>query len=330
MLRFEVGTEDLLNTRFAISPMFELSSLLMVLTGLTRRTLPDAARWTRPLRPGFARLRRETELDLVLALHSPHHGPDFVAPPPRGLAQTVDDDLAAIRGAAPEQVRRDIVECLRHSRPRDPAVLAALRSDDVADRVADALQAAWEELIAPLWPQVRAICERDVAHRAWQLGRVGWAAALRDLHPRVRWRDGGIEMLRVVADARYDLGGRGLVLMPSVFLWPGLAVHTERSEWSIVYPARGVAALWEPGPRRTPGALGDLLGRSRAHLLAALDDPASTSQLAASLDLAVGAVGDHLAVLLRSGLLVRERAGRSVLYRRTPLGDALAGGAEPA
>jgi DNA-binding transcriptional ArsR family regulator len=49
-----------------------------------------------------------------------------------------------------------------------------------------------------------------------------------------------------------------------------------------------------------------------------LDSAASTTQLARALGMATGAVGDHLGVLLRAGLLERARSGRSVLYRRTP------------
>jgi DNA-binding transcriptional ArsR family regulator len=161
-------------------------------------------------------------------------------------------------------------------------------------------------------------------HRAGLLGRGGWLAALDGLHARVRWRDQGIDVLRSAGDRTIDLKGDGLLFVPSVFVWPGVAVHHE-DPWpkALVYPARGVAALWETAIP-DPGALADLLGRTRAQLLNALDTPASTTQLARSLGLAVGAVGDHLTVLRKAGLLDRIRAGRSVLYHRTPIGDALA------
>jgi len=68
-----------------------------------------------------------------------------------------------------------------------------------------------------------------------------------------------------------------------------------------------------------------LLGRSRALLLDTLAQPASTSQLARAFGMATGAVGDHLAVLHRARLVERVRSGRSVLYRRSALGDALVG-----
>ena len=40
----------------------------------------------------------------------------------------------------------------------------------------------------------------------------------------------------------------------------------------------------------------------------------------------LGAVGDHLRVLRAAGLVARARAGRSVIYRRTPVGDAVVAG----
>jgi DNA-binding transcriptional ArsR family regulator len=322
MLRFEVGAEDLLHSRFALSPLGELDFLLRRLSGLSRHRLP--AGWSARLTPAYRRLRRETALDAVLALQSRGYGPEFTAPPPRTLAQSAEDDLAAVRATTLAQARREIALCLDRREVTDPRVLAILGGEDVVGQVADALALAWRELLAADWLQLRAICERDVVHRAAQLGRAGWAAALDDLHPRLRWRDGAIEFLGTPGNQSVTLGGQGLLLIPSVFVWPGVGAHHE-DPWprTVIYPAQGIAALWQTSPSADPGALADLVGSTRARLLISLDKPASTTHLARSLGLAAGAVGDHLAILRHAGLLDKARSGRSVLYRRTPLGDAL-------
>lgn len=324
MLRFEATTDDLLRSRFAISPLFELDALLRSLMNLRGQgRLP--AEWSRRLMPVFRRLRQDTDLDAVLALMRPNIGADFTAPPPQSLAQSIADDLARMRETPLGQARREIDACRESAPPVTAQVEKVLRSTHVVSLLADALEVAWDELLAPDWPMLLAICERDVIHRAAELGGRGWVGALDNLHERVSWRDGGIEIAISGPDASIDLGGRGLILVPSVFVWPGVAVQWDES-WSktLIYPARGVSALWEDGAAVSSGALAELLGRTRALLLDALDAPASTSQLARSHGLAVGAVGDHLAVLRRAGLLQKARAGRSVLYRRTPLGDAVA------
>lgn len=46
----------------------------------------------------------------------------------------------------------------------------------------------------------------------------------------------------------------------------------------------------------------------------------------ARLNLGLGTVGDHLAVLRRADLITGLRVGRSVHYRRTTLGEVLADG----
>ncbi|WP_034090083.1 helix-turn-helix domain-containing protein [Streptacidiphilus albus] len=331
MIRFEASAEDLLRSRFALSPAFELASLLNRLA--LGRPLPGP--WAARLRPRFERLRRDPALGAALALHTGRYGADFVTIPPRGLAQTWADDLAAIRAAPPEQARVEIAHVMSLRPVTDPAVLAVLTGPDPVALIAEALDLAWRELLAQDWPRLRALCERDVVHRVGVIGERGWAAAIGDLHPGVRWHEGGIEVKRAAQRGRSGpsetvrLNGEGLLLIPSVLVRPGTAYHWE-APWpkTLIYPARGTAALWEepdPAPD-SPAALGGLLGRSRARILLALEVPASTSQLARELGLAPGAVGDHLAVLLAGGLLARARSGRSVLYRRTPLGDALSGG----
>jgi DNA-binding transcriptional ArsR family regulator len=323
MLRFEVEAEDLLHSRFALSPLFELANLVRLLAGFDRRHLPSA--WRARLDAPFRRLREDAAFEALIALHAERWGPGFIAPPPTSLAQTVADDLAVVRATAPTQVRKEIRTALRLRPTSDPAVLAVLNSRGVLDQLAGALDRAWHDLLAADWPRLRALCERDVLYRASELGRAGWSAAFAGL-PHVQWRSGGIQLTGISGSvAPIRLGGAGLLLIPTVFIWPGAAAHYEQP-WppSIIYPARGVGALWEPPAAAPTGALGELLGRSRAALLDALDQAASTTQLARALGLATGAVGDHLAVLRRAGLVNRARAGRSVLYRRTPLGDALA------
>lgn len=324
-MRFEVGRDDLLNSRFALSPVVELENLLRKLAGRGRGRLP--AEWAARLAPGFRRLRRETAIDAVLALQADRYGAAFVVQPPSSMAQTIEQDLAALRATPLDQARHEIAECLARKPSDDERALAVLADRDVAAILADAMAQAWHELLAPDWPALRAVLERDVLHRADLLSRGGWGAALAGLNKRVTWHDGVIELSRIDAGT-HTLGGGGLLFVPSVFVWPSIGVY-HLAPWpeALIYPARGIAALWEPGSSAPPDALASLLGRSRARLLVALSEPASTTQLAKTLGLAPGAVGDHLAVLRNAGLTSRARSGRSVLYRRTPLGDALAGGA---
>ncbi|MCT2582554.1 ArsR/SmtB family transcription factor [Actinophytocola gossypii] len=322
MLRLTVHRDDLLNSRFAVSPLFELDNLLRKLDGHTPSRLPPE--WLARLRPVYRELRRTTALPAVQALHGPGWGAGFVSPPPAGLAQTIDDDLAEVRATPLALARSEIARCLRGLPAQPRAVMDVLESPSVVSVVADTLETAWHELVGADWPALRAVCERDVVYRAGLLSRSGWAGALVGLHERVSWHDGEIRV-RDMVEQEVDLGGRGMLLVPSVFVWPKLGVYTD-APWphGLAYPARGTAALLEPESSPAPEALGELLGRSRARLLASLSEPASTTQLATTLRLAPGAVGDHLAVLHRSGLVTKARAGRSVLYRRTPLGDALA------
>src|SRR5215468_5836785 len=160
MLRFEAGADDLLRSRFAISPLFELDNLLRKLSGLSRSPLPRT--WSARLAPVYRRLLATTDLDVVLALYSRTRGPAFAAPPPQSLAQSIDDDLASVRAKALPDARREIARCLNLRPATDKQIVAVLRSDDVVDRIARTLEIAWHELLAADWPQLNSLCERDV------------------------------------------------------------------------------------------------------------------------------------------------------------------------
>ena len=281
--------------------------------------------WLVRARDRYRALARETDIGVILALNPPGWGADFLSPVPASLHTTIGDLLDQVRSTPAVQAHREVAEALRRQPRVDPRVERILTGDRVAGYAADVLAAAWQALLEPEWRTLRAILERDVVYRAGQLASKGWAAALTDLHANLSWHRGRIELSRWGGDEDAELGGRGLLFVPSVFVWPRLALTLD-PPWppALIYPARGVSALWEQPGRTGPGtALDRLLGRSRAAILLALEDPASTTHLAAALGQSLGGIGDHLAILREAGLITKARSGRSVLYRRTPVGDAL-------
>ena len=125
----------------------------------------------------------------------------------------------------------------------------------------------------------------------------------------MRWVDGVLEVEKR-ASQDVDLTERGLLFMPSVFVWPRVVIVTA-APWqpTIIYPARGAGALWEPAGAASNGALGALLGHNRATLLLALDRPRSTTDLAALAGITPGGVSQHLGCCAPPGWSPRTASG---------------------
>jgi DNA-binding transcriptional ArsR family regulator len=317
MWRIQAGPDDIAASRFAVSPATEVGRLLHRLS-----TAPAGTPLQRRFGARFTELRRDAAVRTLIHLSGPKVGAAFIAPPPDGMDQTIERDVAVLRATPLDVARSEIAEVGTHRTPA--ADVARILADGrVTEVLGDAVAAAWDALLEAEWPRVRAALERDVRYRADRLAEVGWSAAFEGMHPRLGWKDGTI-LIQGAVDEDLSLGGRGLMLVPSVFSESGIAVYWE-PPWrpAIVYGCRGAGLLWEQAPERAE-PLAPLIGATRSRLLAALASPTSTSQLATLTGASVGATGDHLRVLLDAGLLTRDRAGRAVIYRRTPLGDALA------
>ncbi len=308
-----LGPGDIAATRFAISPLAELVAAFEMIghppvppwhAGWVRRQGPvlDALVATSPLLGELLALFRHTTWT-----------PDFLVPPPSGMHTRITDELAQVRRTPPERVRAD----LALTAGRRP--LTGFDGDDIADRVTDAVALAWDALLAADWPRRRALLERDVVQRAGLLATYGWAEAIEGLRSDYRWLGDGDLQINDWDSPPYVIDGARLVLVPTGFTRGWISVDPPHG-YALVYPARGIAAAMD---ERQPDATDRLLGPARAAVLRALDQPASTTQLVGALGLSLGSVGGHLAVLRDSGLVSRARSGRSVLYRRTALGDAL-------
>jgi hypothetical protein len=323
VVRFVFSVEDLARTRFAISPMHELVSSLVAW-----RDPSHAALHVPFLRSLSGRLDG-LDLERAVVLTPPRgYVPDFLAPPPAGPLGSIEDDLAALRRTRVAQVRGDM-ELFRSQHPKARATADAWLAHPRREvgRLADVLEAYWERAIEPVWPRVRAFLDADLAHRARRLADGGPAALFAELGEGVTWDDGRLEVIVPRHDAAHELGGRGLLLMPSAFAATRPSVIDRApSQPTVVYPARGIATLWEDAPA-APEGLARLLGATRAAVLADLAAPRSTTELATRLSLSPATASHHVTALRDAGLATGRREGRAVLYVRTPLGDALAAGA---
>ncbi|MEU4077459.1 transcriptional regulator [Streptomyces venezuelae] len=320
-LRF--GEADPLRIRFAISPLWETHSAVRVLARPAKQGyhLP----WVRRI----AAAARGLDLaPLQLLMPARGHNPDFLYPPPIGPAATFEDEIAAVRETGPavalDEFERALAETPGAAGTVEGRRLLADPAGAVA-RLADLLEAAWEALVAPDWPRLRALLEADVAYHSRRLAEGGLERLLGELHPAFDWAAESAT-LRVDYSGEHDrpLDGQGLVLLPSVFIWPDVVSGFD-PPWqpTVAYPARGIGGLWAEPRDRTPEALGRLLGPVRADVLCALAEPMGTTALAHLLGRSASTVSAHLSVLRDAGLLTSRRYGHQVLYERTPLGMAV-------
>lgn len=320
MLSFRFGPEDVANVRFAISPLMELHNSVRTLDHPEARALHLP--WVAATRERVADL----DIGVLRALQrSRAYTPDFISPPPSSPLGDLEAELAEMLATPAGQVRAEVRRV--YAPAPLPPLLQPFEHDPPAAvaALAELVRAYWERALAPHWGRIRALLEGDVLYRARQLADGGAQRLLADIHPELRFADDTL-LIDMPFDGHADLGGRGLLFVPSAFTWPRPSASLE-APWQpfVVYPARGIASLWDPGRAAPPAALAALLGGRRAAVLTALHAPRSTTELARSLALSPGSVSQHLSVLRDAGLVNAHRVGRVVLYVRSPSGDTLTG-----
>jgi len=315
MIRYELVGTDMAGVRFAISPLNEVV--------LSLRSWRDPGRYPvhLPWLKATQTVRAGLDHDMLLALTNDDlWTPDFLTPCPGSPLTRMEEELDQIAGTDTAVVAANLR--VIHGRGHLPRVLHGPTSR-VLSRIVVALRDYWRTCFVPSWPRMRALLEGDVTYRGRQIAQRGLAEMFAGLAPGVSLRDNVVEVhLRSKVDYDRRTAG-GLTLTPTMWTGNVSAPISPAQPAMIMYLARGTGTLWEAQSMPAPAALSRLLGGARAGLLARLATPASSTELAVHLGVTATAVNQHLRALRDCGLLVSARHGRSVLYRRSELGDQL-------
>jgi DNA-binding transcriptional ArsR family regulator len=310
--------DDLALTRFAVSPMWEVVTSFRLLAGGAAH--PVHRPWLDQVRPRVAAAGLDSGW-LAELIPPRDHLPDFLTPLPCELAPSLETELAAIRATPATEVLTDLDFLAGRDGPR----LRALRVDVEAglSRVAEEIEAYWELALAPYWAKIRALLDADLFHRARQVAEHGAGRLFNDLHSTLSWDDNALRLVRRRCRISRDRTGPGLVLVPSAFVVQVFTWSRPPEPPQLAYPARGTGTLWAHRPVTRSEAIAAVLGRSRTILLAELEAPASTTELARRTGISAAGVSQHLMALRDAGMVSAHRAGRSVLYARTAIAESL-------
>jgi DNA-binding transcriptional ArsR family regulator len=239
----------------------------------------------------------------------------FLGLPPIGPGARFDDELEQLAAWDDDRIRAEVREC--DTRP----LSKVLDRGGLRNAVEGILRWTWTTALVSEWPRRRRVLEADIVARTSRLATHGWADVFATLGSHTRWLGDGHLQLNGYELPSRDLSGTHELSFVPVHANGSWAAWELPHRFAFIYPVAG--AMADLGRARSSG-MSRLMGVNRAHVLKLLDEPHSTTQLAALTGLPVGAVGNHLKVLLDGGAVLRRRTGREVFYWRTSLGDSLA------
>lgn len=308
--------------RFAVSPMWQVGSSVRLLA--SGGADPVHRRWVEQVRPRVAAAGLDKAW-LAELIPPSGYAPDFLNPAPAGPAPTLAEELAAVVACPADRVRKDLDHLAHHTGGIGPG-LRSLYADPRRHlaRVAEEIETYWELALAPYWARIRTVLEADVLYRARQVSQYGAGRLLDELHPQVSWSDDVLRLLRWPRSLSRETAGAGLLLIPSAFKGPGLSTRIAPPDPpQLAYRARGTGTLWERRTVTRTAALAAVLGRARTLLLTELETPATTTELAHRTGISKAGVSQNLTALRDAGFVSAHRAGRSVLYARTSVGESV-------
>ena len=183
--------------------------------------------------------------------------------------------------------------------------------------------------VEPYWRSLAGYLHREREIRARLLMANGVESLLATIHPQLCWNPPYLEIPHPT-DTRIRLNGRGLILMPSVFLagdvQPMILKVDGAAMVVLIYslPMTGaLSALLRGEPGGSELALAALLGHTRAAAVQVISDTCSTGELAVRLGISLAGASKHATILRQAGLVTTVRKGNSGLHTLTSLGMSL-------
>lgn len=242
-----------------------------------------------------------------------------------GEAPTIERGLQALVTMPPAHVEAELVFYASDCRlPKSVWDLAAT-GDHGRRALALAAHATYRALIEPYWPRVSSHLHAERVSRSRTVLEGGVERLFATLNPLIKWRSPILHVAVPGQDFDMHLDGRGLVLVPSLFvgdrpllLWD---LIDPTAAPRLVFSASRDPQLWNGASPK--GTLAALLGRTRAAALMRIADGCSTSELANHLGVSVAAASQHATVSRDNGLITTRRDGGAVLHTVTTLGAEL-------
>lgn len=324
MLRIHFTPRDLARTTVSTrpAPLWEVLLSLHMLQQQDGRLVFDD--WRRQVRARVA----PDQMRLLLELTPPKgYSPDFLTP-----AEPAPDFETALELtlSTPRQQIRSQLDLLSKYRPVSPWTRELAQGDRNSMRkLGRAIRTYHDAAIAPYWKSIGTHVSADHAHRGEALARHGVDRLLSTLHPRVRWAAPVLQVLDM-NDRDLYLDGRGIELQPSAFCWQvPTKLRDPELKPILVYPIHHAPGILRQSSLETTdadGALGSLLGSTRAAALEAAVSGCTTTELAKHCKISPAAASHQATVLREAGLITTRRAGASVRHEVTQLGIWLLSG----
>ncbi|WP_307805918.1 winged helix-turn-helix domain-containing protein [Streptomyces chrestomyceticus] len=318
-LRVHFTAEDLLRVRVVrgADALWETVLSATLLPGSQAQAVFGP--WRRQARTRLRLLPRQ-HLGLLRSLIPPTGDfPDFLTP--YQAAPDLATGIDQVMSTPARRLRRELTVVPELPRWAHPLAAADL---DALTGLAQALRSYHHAVLAPAWPRIRALVDADRSFRARVLLDHGTDGLLESLRPVLRWTPPVLEADYPV-DRDLRLGGRGLLLVPSVFC--------RRTPVTFIDPALPPVLVYPVAPE--PGwsteaaappyddALARLLGHSRAQVLRAIEHGCTTGELARRVGISPPTASQHAAILREANLIISTRRHNSVLHTLTPAGAAL-------